>query len=333
MPASSVTSVAELGHAARTRYVLGLGAQKLAAVLKDLRVDAVLAHFAVEGAYAAPAARIAGVPLVTVVHGFDATVSRRSLLTSRKVSWMHYACTMHRLRQSGDLFLPVSDHLREVLVERGFPVGRTRTHHLGIDLGRFPASDSVRSPTRTVVHVGRLVPKKGHRVLLEALGQMPADVRLVLVGAGPLRAALEEQAERLEIADRVTFVGGVDNASARSFIADADVLCLPSITAPSGDQEGLGQVLLEAGALGRPVVATRHGGITSAVIDGVTGTLVSEGSVEELATALLQYLDDPDLARRTGQAGLRHVRENFDVRRQTAILEGLLDSMLLGGRT
>ncbi|WP_432535595.1 glycosyltransferase [Kineococcus arenarius] len=325
-----VTLAQRWGATAAAGYAAGALSWPLTRVLREVRADVVLAHFGVEGAHALPSAQRAGVPLATVFHGFDATCTRAALLRARRASWVTYVRRMPRLARHGDLFLPVSGHLRERLLARGFPADRTVVHHLGLDLGKVPAAAPA-GDGRTVVHVARLVEKKGTEHLLRAVALLAArgsDVRLVCVGDGPLRGALERLAGELGIAGRVVFTGALANPDVLAHVAAASVLCLPSVTARSGDQEGLGQVLLEAGALGRPVVATAHGGIPSAVVDGVTGLLVPEADPAALAGALARLLDDPALARRTGEAARAHVLRSFDVARQTGRLEDLLDGVL-----
>ena len=331
-----VASVVEgSGRVAAAAYAAGVASRPLTDLLRELRADVVLAHFGVEGACALPSTRSLGVPLATVFHGFDATCSRTALLRARHASWLTYVRRMPALARHGQLFLPVSAHLRRRLLERGFPAGRTEVHHLGLDLAKLPADAPVTAP-RTVVHVARLVEKKGTEHLVRAVALLTArgvDVRLVVVGDGPLRGALGSLTRELGVADRVEFAGALPNADVLRRVVEAAVLCLPSVTAGTGDQEGLGQVLLEAGALGRPVVATDHGGIPDAVVDGTTGTLVGEGDVAALAGALARYLLDPSLAARTGSAARRHVREHFDGVRQTRALEDRLDALLAPRRT
>lgn len=323
LPSHSLVDAA--GPRAAALHTAGLASGPLTTALRSLRVDAVLAHFGFEASCALPATRRAQVPLATVFHGVDATTSRTDLLRSRHVSWATYARRTRALASRGDLFLPVSDHLRHRVLDRGFPADRTVTHHFGIDLDVLPAADPVPG---TLVHVGRLVPKKGHTTLFRALTGMPG-VRLTCVGDGPLRAELTALARDLRL--DVEFTGALGHAETLQRIARSAVLCLPSTTGPTGDQEGLGQVLLEAGALGRPVVATRHGGIPSAVVDGTTGLLVPEQDPGALASAIRRVLERPRLAADLGRAAVAHVRENFDVRVQTARLELLLDGLLPDG--
>jgi glycosyltransferase involved in cell wall biosynthesis len=110
----------------------------------------------------------------------------------------------------------------------------------------------------------------------------------------------------------------------------ARVLCVPSRRAPDGDAEGLGQVVLEAAAVGTPTVGYRHGGIPEAVRDGVTGLLAAEGDVAGLRAALARALDDDALWAQLSAAARRHVETEFDLGRQTARLEALYDEVCSG---
>ena len=116
----------------------------------------------------------------------------------------------------------------------------------------------------TVLHVARLVEKKGTEYLIRALPSLKKlvpEVKLRIVGQGPLRAQLEGLADSLGVGDIVEFLGARKHGQVLDEIANSRVLCLPSVTSRSGDAEGLGQVLLEAGALARPVVKSLSGGI------------------------------------------------------------------------
>lgn len=328
LPVPAVSIAGHGGRRAAAAYATGACPAPLARLLAELRVDAVLAHFGVEGSFALPAARRLGLPLATVFHGFDATSSTGALLRAHRPAWAAYVARRPALRRHGDLFLPVSEHLRRRLLAQGFAPERTVTHHTGIDLSGLPAPQP--GTDGLVVHVARLVEKKGTEHLLHAVAllvQRGVDVHLRCVGDGPLRGELERLTARLGIERHVELLGALPHAAALAEVARASVLCLPSVTARSGDQEGLGHVLLEAGALGVPVVASDSGGIPSAVRDGVTGRLVPEGDAPALAAALGELLEDPARARTLGEAGRALVRSSFDVRVQTRRLEGLLQGL------
>ena len=189
-------------------------------------------------------------PLITSLRGYDVTRSDAALLRSGRLSWMRYALGKKRLQREGALFLAVSDALRRQAIARGFPEERTLTHYNGVDLGRFRPGDAPGEPG-LVLHVGRLVEKKGTAVLIEALAGLP-DARLVVIGDGPLRGALERQA-----GPAVRFLGALPPDEVAQWMRRASVLAAPSLTAADGDAEGLPNVVVEAAASGLPVVATR----------------------------------------------------------------------------
>jgi glycosyltransferase involved in cell wall biosynthesis len=150
-----------------------------------------------------------------------------------------------------------------------------------------------------ILAIGRLHPVKGFDFLLDAFAQLSAEVSsalLVILGEGDERPALEAQARRLGIADRVQFPGRKENIDAYLKVASVFVL--------SSRVEGFPVTLLEALSAGAPVVATRcSSGVTELIEDGVTGILVEPGSVSALASAMRRLLSDPTLARRLTRAG------------------------------
>ncbi len=162
----------------------------------------------------------------------------------------------------------------------------------------------------TVLFVGRLVERKGVRVLLDAMAQLGA-CRAVIVGDGPERGNLEAYAAALGVGERVSFRGRISAAELAQAYATAQAFVLPAVVDQRGDTEGLGVVLLEAMSHGVPVVASRIGGITDIVEDGNTGLLVAPGDARQLAAAVQRLAEDITLARRLGEAGRRLVQERF----------------------
>ena len=299
--------------------------ERVAERLRKHRPRLVHAHFATDGLAALALARNLGVPLVTTLHGYDVALSRRRLLASARLSWMRYALQGSRLKRQGDLFRPVSDALRDAAVARGFPSERTRTHFLGIDLARFRAGKE--RDDGLILHVGRVVEKKGTAVLVEAMKAL-TGCTLAVVGDGPERARLERQAAVL--GDRVRFLGALDASAVAEWMGRATLLAAPSVTARGGDTEGLPTVIVEAAASGLPVVATRHSGIPEAVVDGETGFLVAERDAGALAERIGRLLGSAELRARLGAAGRRLAEDKFDLRMQTARLEAIYDEVAAG---
>jgi glycosyltransferase involved in cell wall biosynthesis len=188
----------------------------------------------------------------------------------------------------------------------------------GVDPRAFapmPTHRRDRGPLR-VLSVGRLVPGKGHAVLLSALARLREegiDTRATLVGDGPERESLERLAAELRL--DVRFAGAVGQDELPVFYADADLFCLPTFA------EGLGVVLLEAMACGLPVVSTLVMGVPEAVEDGETGLLVSPGRDDLLADAIARLAVAPELRECMGRAGRRVVVEEFGLASADALIE------------
>jgi glycosyltransferase involved in cell wall biosynthesis len=315
------------GSAERLRGRLGeLG--WLAARLQAHRPRLVHAHFGPDGVTAASLARSLKIPLVTTLHGYDVALSQRALLLSGKVSWMRYALGRRRLFREGSLFLAVSDALRAMAVRAGYPAERTLTHYLGIDLDAFAAPPE-RDAT-TILHVGRLVEKKGTAVLLAAFARVtlahPAAT-LTIIGDGPLRRSLAHRASELGLGESVSFLGTQPPSAVAEWMRRAAVLAVPSVTARNGDAEGLPTVLLEAAAAGLVAVGSEHSGIPEAIEDGRTGFVVPEGKPEPLADRLGELLSSPEVRRSMGAAARRMAETRFDRRMQSERLEVLYDSL------
>jgi len=287
------------------------------------------AQFGLGGALALPIARHAGLPLVVTFHGGDATKDKhfenRALLPT--VFQRRRAALVAEARS----FLCVSRFIRDTLIARGFPPEKLEVHYIGIDI-----PDSVMLPpvgaSDTVLFVGRMVEKKGLDTLIDAMAQLSgrgAALELLAVGEGPLKSDLQRRAAAAGI--KVRFAGWLTEAEVRKAMRRALLLAVPSRTAPGGDAEGLPTVIMEAMALGLPVVGTRHAGIPEIIADRVTGLLVPEADPAALAEAIWMLKSDPELAGRVRGEAYADVRARFDAKRQSAILERRLLEVIDAG--
>jgi glycosyltransferase involved in cell wall biosynthesis len=193
--------------------------------------------------------------------------------------------------------------------------------HYGIDPDGEPKPYANGVPR--LLCVGRLIPIKGHLVLLRAFAaarrQLPG-LELDIAGRGPLEPALKALARELGIADSVRFLGHV--APVQSAIERAAVVVVPSMG------EGFGMVALEAMERGRPVIAAEIGGLGELVRDGETGVLVPAGEAEPLAEAIVRVAGDLELARRMGEAGRQRALSRFQQTFCTERTELLYDEAL-----
>jgi glycosyltransferase involved in cell wall biosynthesis len=214
----------------------------------------------------------------------------------------------------------VSEETKRAYERQGYPRGRILVVYNGVDL---PADGGYRrnDPAR-IGEVARLCDVKGQRELLHAVARVP-EARLVLAGrdlerGGAFQDELERESERLGIRERVEF-GFYEDVPA--LLETLDVVALPSWT------EGLPLVLLEAMARARPVVATPVGGTPELVTDGETGLLVPPRDADALAEALRRVIDDPELARRLGEAARARVAERFTAAEQERRILELYDDV------
>lgn len=189
----------------------------------------------------------------------------------------------------------------------------------GLDLARFPPYRVARAPKDgsaepvVILCVARLVEKKGVDVLLGALARLPARLhwRLVQVGGGPLRRALQKRAHGLGIDDRVEWRGELAQRELLAEYRAADLFALAARVARDGDRDGLPNVLMEAQSQALACVATRVSAIPELVRDGSTGLLVPAEDVQALAAALEALISDPARRRALGAAGEARVRAEF----------------------
>lgn len=252
--------------------------------------------------------RLAAAPYVVLTHGAEVTVPGR-LPVSSQLS----ARVLGRaagIVAAGDYPARVAQRI----VGRALP---TLVIPPGVDVDRFkPVDDATRSMTRLrfglppvdgahrlVLGLSRLVPRKGFDVLIDAVARMGSEVVLAIAGSGRDRRRLEARAASRGIADRVRFLGRVEDSDLPALYASADVFAMLCRDRWKGlEAEGFGIVFLEAAACGVPAIAGRSGGSHDAVADGETGLIVDPHSSSEIFSALTRLLGDDELRLRFGAA-------------------------------
>lgn len=166
---------------------------------------------------------------------------------------------------------------------------------------------------RLLLSVARLVPRKNHRLILEAVARLRAEfplLRYTVVGDGPFKDSLVSYSRELEIGDLVEWRGAVTDEERAELYRSADIFVLPT-KCEGDDIEGFGIVFLEAASYGIPVIAGRGGGVEEAVIDGQTGLLIDPTSVQELVDALRRLLRDQTYAQKLGAAARIRMERDF----------------------
>jgi glycosyltransferase involved in cell wall biosynthesis len=200
----------------------------------------------------------------------------------------------------------ISEHVRAVALARApWAAGKMRVVPNGVDVEYFTPRDDAKADAFTFVLVGRLEPRKGVDRAIEALGGVPG-ARLDILGIGEDKAALEAKARALGVADRVSFLGYLKDA--RPILARAHAaLC-------SSRSEGLGIALLEAMAMGVPVVGFAVGGVPEIVVDGTTGLLCRPDDVPALGATMREAVASPARLVEMGRAARTRVVEGYSVK-------------------
>ncbi len=300
--------------------------------IADRKPALIHAQFGLGGALALPIARHAGIPLVVTFHGGDATKDKH--FQSNRLIPTIFQRRRGALAEEAETIFCVSQFVRERLIARGFPAANLQTHYLGIDIPTEVALPPL-GASKTVLFVGRLVEKKGLDVLIDAMAIVRAtdpSLSLTVVGDGPLRADLKRRAAQAGV--QADFKGWLKPKDVQAVIRRALLLAVPSRTADDGDAEGLPTVIMEAMALGVPVIASRHAGIPEIISHGVTGLLIPENDAPALAEAIVAIHGDQSLAGGLRGEAYADVRARFDAERQSALLEQyLLDVIARHGKS
>ncbi|MXD26234.1 colanic acid biosynthesis glycosyltransferase WcaL [Escherichia coli] len=264
-------------------------------VATPLHSDVFIAHFGPAGVTAAKLRELGVIrgKIATIFHGID--ISSREVLN-------HYTPEYQQLFRRGDLMLPISELWAGRLQKMGCPREKIAVSRMGVDMTRF-SPRPVKAPATPleIISVARLTEKKGLHVAIEACRQLKEQgvaFRYRILGIGPWERRLRTLIEQYQLEDVVEMPGFKPSHEVKAMLDDADVFLLPSVTGADGDMEGIPVALMEAMAVGIPVVSTLHSGIPELVEADKSGWLVPENDARALAQRLAAFsqLDTDELA-------------------------------------
>jgi glycosyltransferase involved in cell wall biosynthesis len=273
---------------------------------------------------------------VTHLHNHIAKSSCTLAMITSAMSGISYSFTLHgpdiffapeRWRldlkiQTAQFVACISHFCRSQAMAFSDPEHWDKLHivHCGVEPERYE-QERERQPSGNLLFVGRLAPVKGLPVLFEALASFGEDIgqwHLTIVGDGPSRADLENQALKLNLSASITFAGYQSQDAVADILSDTDILVLPSFA------EGVPVVLMEAMAARTAVITTRIAGVPELVEDQKSGLLVAPGNASELANAIRQLLSAPDIAKAMGEVGREKVLAEFTLENDANWLMQLL---------
>jgi glycosyltransferase involved in cell wall biosynthesis len=235
------------------------------------------------------------------------------------------------LWRRSDVMLCISHAVRDWLVSRGVPPGKARVIHYGIEPEKFSKSAVNRrdqwglNDNVVIGSIGRLEPGKGHDLLIQAMPELCKPVpsaRLLIAGHDPwgYGASLSRLIDRLGLEEKVRLLGF--QADVVSFLNTLDIFAFAS------SSEGFGQVLVEAMAAGKPVVASKISPLTEIVVDEKTGLLVEEGNVIAFANSLFRLLSHPEERESMGRLGQQRVKKEFTAQKMSQETLSLYEEVL-----
>ncbi len=269
------------------------------------------------------------IPYVVLIHGGHLPLAHVNKINKMAVFF---------LLRHADLLIANSTYTRKLLLERGFSKGSIKVLHPGVDIDYFyPSKDKSEIQeikrsycsldTKLIVNVARLVPKKNHIRLIEAMAgirKKGKPVKCVIAGHGPERERLERLIQSLGASNEITLVGTLDRKQVRDLFRAADVVVLAS-TLIDGHHESFGIVAMEAASCGKPVIVGSEGGQADSVIHEKTGLVINADSPDEIAQAIVRLIENRGLAKQLGEAGRERAVEEFAWERVAAKAEKMLE--------
>lgn len=285
-------------------------------VVREEGIDFLNPHWIVpQGFVAASWKRRLGLPMVLTTHGADVAWLDRSSVGAQLAAYV-------LSRSDGLIAASMALAVRtEAISKRSIPHAAIP---MGVETSRFRPSETAIAAdgtTRRILFVGKFVPKKGVKVLVNAFAQLRAEgvtAKLVMIGSGPDEADIRAQIAQLGLTDAVEFLGWVKNHDLPNFYRRADVVCIPSVQDAYGETEGTPVVLQEALASGAIVVGSTSSGLGDVIRDDENGWSVAPGDVGALARALRHALEASPERREEIRAAARATAQEFDWSRVAA---------------
>ena len=295
--------------------------------IKENKLDAILAEYGPTGVEIMDVCNRANIPLVVHFHGFDAYDSE---------TLIKYGELYKKLFEKAKAIIAVSKDMEGQLISLGASPAKVRYNVYGVDVNKFvPRAMPINEPI--FFFVGRFVNKKAPHLLILAFSKVKeiiSNARLIMGGDGgtggfgELYLACKELVFVLNLTEAVEFKGALTPEEVVIEMQNAYAYVQHSVRPESGDSEGTPNSILEAGAAGLPVVATKHAGIKDVVIDGETGYLVDEYDVDGMAKRMIELATNPALAHKMGQAGRKKIVADFTMSRSISKLWDIIENTI-----
>jgi len=300
--------------------------QHLKDILEMRNVKIIHAHFGPHGVYAIQAKNKLQIPLITSFYGYD--LSKKPFLEKWQQEYF-------RLFKEGDLFLVEGPHMKSVLANLGCKEEKIMIQRIALPLDKikfFPRKPKAPGEKIILVFSGRFVEKKGLLNALQSLkilNETYRDYQFTIIGDGPLRPEIEKFIDTNNMKKYIKITGFLPYNKYLEEMQRGDIFVHPSMTATDGESEGgAPTVILEAQAMGMPVVSTFHGDIPNIVVNEKSALLSEEGDYEQLAKNIATLFKDQEAWEQMGNEGRKHVELRHNIKIEVKALEDIYNGLL-----
>ena len=263
--------------------------------------------------------------ITTVFHGYDIS----SYVKNKSKDYYN------RLFREAEILFAVNNNYKQELLNLGARPDKPMLFHIGVDIEnfKFRPREIKNGELVRLVCVGRMTEKKGHKYLIDAVKKLKElrpelKFHLDLIGDGELLQEIFHQVDKMGLEKEVTLHGSLQHEKVQTFLDDAHIFILPSVTAENGDKEGIPVAIMEAMASGLPVISTYHSGIPELVLHEKTGLLAKERNIDELTYNLIRCIEEPNLVKVMTGAAREKVETDFNRKTQNTYLRRLFKTRL-----
>lgn len=304
---------------------------RVSRIFKERKVSAIHAHFGTTGYECLLYKKMSGLPLLTTFYGADA-----SSVAALPVWKARYK----ELFREGNSFLVEGECMKGKLVALGCPEKKISIQRIGLPiekinyLRRDPKKDS--NGNVTFIFCGRFIEKKGLLQVLDAIGRLPTEykkrVLFKIIGDGPQKAIIQSRIKELGLQSQVELLGFLAYDRYIKAMESADIFVHPSVTGADGDSEGgAPTTILEAQAMGLPILASDHADIPNIVAPGKSALLCREGNTDELASLMQNLIEHQDLWPSMSESGRAFVEQFHDIKKEILNLENIYERTINEG--
>jgi len=288
--------------------------------ITEKKIQLVLSEFGHTGAKMAPICKDLNIPLIAHFHGGD--INNRGNV---KNFWEEYQF----LFKNSSAIIGVSEDMKEDLVAIGSIKEKTYVIPCGAHDRFFNITPKFKQTD--FIFIGRFVNMKSPYYTLLAfnilLKKIP-DAKLIMIGDGELHNTVSNLSKYFKIENSVNFTKWIEHSKIDEYLEASCCYVQHSIISENGDAEGTPVSILEASAAGLPIISTKHKGIKQAVIHGETGYLVEEHDVDKMAEYMIQVASDMNLAKKMGDAGRIHIKNNYSMEKYINSIDELIIKIL-----